>query len=645
MIIKLVSITLVFIVLTSEVSTSPARSRAVVASKTANKLSPDRSERNIQPLPCQDKDGARGVCMFAWNCAEAGGQHLGTCVDRFYFGSCCKLPDVINSIEESTDKNEDVAPAAIPATTESTTVTTGSTAGSSASIGSTGAINSGTSPGSTGASSESSSESSTGAATGSEIEIGLAPVNINPTVDNNKPIAESPFAPAVPAKPVPSTIDSTTAAASITTTTAKTTTTTSPTTAKPPSSVVVTASIPIVSEDSTTQKEEITTEATTITTTTTSTTTSTTTTTSRPTTTTTTTTTTTIKSSDNSTSGPNTIFFPVDQDLNSSDLWGGMKSIKDMERLLRNASYEDACGRRPWKKVKSYNKIYPEGHYPQTKGFSESRINQARSRTRNSKFLWDRQRSSSNRNREGRIVQGGVADYGEWPWQVSLRQWRTSTYIHKCGCALLSENWAITAAHCVEDVPPDDLMLRMGEYNMGSTDEPQGHIDRKVQIVASHPKFDPKTFEYDLALLRFYEPIEFQPNVVPICIPDDDQKLVGETAWVTGWGRLYEDGPLPGILHEVSLPIINNNECEGMYQDAGYIEHIPYIFICAGFKEGGKDSCEGDSGGPMVVQREDGRFQLSGIISWGIGCAEENQPGVYTRISEFKDWINQILQF
>ena len=183
--------------------------------------------------------------MFAWNCAEAGGQHLGTCVDRFYFGSCCKLPDVINSIEESTDKNEDVAPAAIPATTESTTVTTGSTAGSSASIGSTGAINSGTSPGSTGASSESSSESSTGAATGSEIEIGLAPVNINPTVDNNKPIAESPFAPAVPAKPVPSTIDSTTAAASITTTTAKTTTTTSPTTAKPPSSVVVTASIPI----------------------------------------------------------------------------------------------------------------------------------------------------------------------------------------------------------------------------------------------------------------------------------------------------------------------------------------------------------------------------------------------------------------
>ena len=54
---------------------------------------------------------------------------------------------------------------------------------------------------------------------------------------------------------------------------------------------------------------------------------------------------------------------------------------------------------------------------------------------------------------------------------------------------------------------------------------------------------------------------------------------------------------------------------------------------------------QGDSGGPMVVQRRDYRFMLSGVISWGIGCAEKNQPGVYTRISYFKDWINQILQF
>ena len=105
------------------------------------------------------------------------------------------------------------------------------------------------------------------------------------------------------------------------------------------------------------------------------------------------------------------------------------------------------------------------------------------------------------------------------------------------------------------------------------------------------------------------------------------------------------EGPLPSVLQEVSLPIMSNDQCERRFRDAGDREHIPNIFICAGYKKGGKDSCEGDSGGPMVVQREDGRFILSGISSWGLGCAEENRPGVYTRISEFRDWIEQILQF
>ncbi|CAK9827284.1 Serine proteinase stubble [Anthophora retusa] len=248
---------------------------------------------------------------------------------------------------------------------------------------------------------------------------------------------------------------------------------------------------------------------------------------------------------------------------------------------------------------------------------------------------------------ESRIVGGNRSSFGKWPWQISLRQWRTSTYLHKCGAALLNENWAITAAHCVENVPPSDLLLRIGEHDLANEDEPYGYQERRVQIVASHPQFDPRTFEYDLALLRFYEPLlPFQPNVLPICLPDDDENYVGRTAYVTGWGRLYDEGPLPSTLQEVAVPVINNTMCENMYRNAGYIEHIPHIFICAGWKNGGFDSCEGDSGGPMVIQRaRDNRWILAGVISWGIGCAVPNQPGVYTRISEFREWINQILQF
>ncbi|XP_043526074.1 serine proteinase stubble [Frieseomelitta varia] len=248
---------------------------------------------------------------------------------------------------------------------------------------------------------------------------------------------------------------------------------------------------------------------------------------------------------------------------------------------------------------------------------------------------------------ESRIVGGNRSSFGKWPWQISLRQWRTSTYLHKCGAALLNENWAITAAHCVENVPPSDLLLRIGEHDLANEDEPYGYQERRVQIVASHPQFDPRTFEYDLALLRFYEPLSpFQPNVLPICLPDDDETYVGRTAYVTGWGRLYDEGPLPSTLQEVAVPVINNTMCEIMYRNAGYIEHIPHIFICAGWRNGGFDSCEGDSGGPMVIQRaRDKRWILAGVISWGIGCAVPNQPGVYTRISEFREWINQILQF
>lgn len=163
---------------------------------------------------------------------------------------------------------------------------------------------------------------------------------------------------------------------------------------------------------------------------------------------------------------------------------------------------------------------------------------------------------------EPRIVGGSKAAFGRWPWQISLRQWRTSTYLHKCGAALLNENWAITAAHCVDkyvqycpiycyvceliffvsifSVPPSDLLLRLGEYDLAEEEEPYNYQERRVQIVASHPQFDPRTFEYDLALLRFYEPVEFQPNIIPVCVPQTDENFIGRTAYVTGWGRLYE---------------------------------------------------------------------------------------------------------
>lgn len=121
-------------------------------------------------------------------------------------------------------------------------------------------------------------------------------------------------------------------------------------------------------------------------------------------------------------------------------------------------------------------------------------------------------------------------------------------------------------------------------------------------------------------------------------------------------------GVLPTVLQEVRVPIVSNDKCKNMFLSAGRHEIIPDIFMCAGYDEGGRDSCQasfasillaftshleklpftleqGDSGGPLQVQGEDGRWFLAGIISWGIGCGEPSLPGVCTRISKFKQWI------
>ncbi|XP_054709106.1 trypsin-1-like [Uloborus diversus] len=105
-------------------------------------------------------------------------------------------------------------------------------------------------------------------------------------------------------------------------------------------------------------------------------------------------------------------------------------------------------------------------------------------------------------------------------------------------------------------------------------------------------------------------------------------------ATVTGWGTTSQGGSLSETLRAVDVPIMTDDECRKAYEDM-----IEDSMICAGYEEGGKDSCQGDSGGPFVQRSESGVSTLIGIVSWGKGCAQPNNPGVYTETAHFMDWI------
>lgn len=132
-------------------------------------------------------------------------------------------------------------------------------------------------------------------------------------------------------------------------------------------------------------------------------------------------------------------------------------------------------------------------------------------------------------------------------------------------------------------------------------------------------------------------PVEFTKTVRPICLPSGGKIFNGQSATVIGWGSLRENGPQPAILQKVTIPIWSNAECKVKYGGAapgGIIESM----LCAGQSQ--KDSCSGDSGGPLMVN-EGGHWVQAGVVSWGIGCGKGQYPGVYTRVTSYLPWISK----
>lgn len=199
----------------------------------------------------------------------------------------------------------------------------------------------------------------------------------------------------------------------------------------------------------------------------------------------------------------------------------------------------------------------------------------------------------------------------------------------------------LTAAHCTHSnlfwYNNGDLRVRAGVYNRSSFDLQQQVL--RIAKIITHPKYQWGKFNYDIALLQLKYPAKMTDQVGTICLPGAKSSIaVGTKCVVTGWGYTTLGGPhLPELLQEVDVPIVSRSHCN---RPKAYNKMLPKNTLCAGYDEGGKDSCHYDSGGPLSCYKLN-RWVLYGITNSGIKCALPNKYGVYAEVVKYVKWITR----
>ncbi|XP_009502895.2 transmembrane protease serine 2 isoform X1 [Phalacrocorax carbo] len=244
--------------------------------------------------------------------------------------------------------------------------------------------------------------------------------------------------------------------------------------------------------------------------------------------------------------------------------------------------------------------------------------------------------STRRANMMNRIVGGSEAMLGQWPWQVSLHVQGA----HVCGGSIITHQWIVTAAHCVEGQFSDPRSWRVYAGILNQNEMLSKHAYRVKQII-SHPDYDTDSKDNDVALMKLETLLSFTDTVQPVCLPNPGMMFQpDQPCWISGWGAEHQGGKTSNRLNCAKVSLIERSRCNSASIYNGMI--FPTM-ICAGYLEGGTDSCQGDSGGPLVTQKNS-LWWLVGDTSWGTGCASPNRPGVYGNMTVFTDWIHKNMQ-
>uniref|UniRef100_H2YDK5 Peptidase S1 domain-containing protein n=1 Tax=Ciona savignyi TaxID=51511 RepID=H2YDK5_CIOSA len=248
--------------------------------------------------------------------------------------------------------------------------------------------------------------------------------------------------------------------------------------------------------------------------------------------------------------------------------------------------------------------------------------------------------------RRTRIFGGTAAAYGSIPWQINLLE----NGRKKCGATLLTPKWVLTARHCI--VPRlistnsrTAYTAIAGDHDVTvqDTHEQLRYVIREI----SHPDYEAATLANDIVLLEMDIPFELNQYIIPACLPKFDESPYPYTmCQVSGWG--YES-PVrrPDSLRKLDMPVLHQKACEIIHHPLqGTANRITSKVLCAGHLAGSRDTCQGDSGGPLTCHRNGPGSPrvITGIVSWGKGCALPGFTGVYTRVSEYAQWINETIK-